>query len=88
MAGRTVGLAVGRAVVRSVGIGDPVGVGVGLGIGVALAVELALGLGLGHAAVESARPATGCTAIEYGMRSKAAGTWLVVKAFSAIPGYA
>jgi hypothetical protein len=96
--GRTVGFAVGRTVGFAVGLALAFGVALGLGLalafGLGLAVGLALGLGLGLAVglgqsiAGRLRPAVQCTAAAYGARISAAGTWLVVKAFSDIPGKA
>jgi hypothetical protein len=94
--GLGVGLGVGRAVGRAVGWMVGVGVGTGLwpglgltvGVAAAVGVVVGVGLGLGQASVGRARPAVGWTTAAYWIRISAAGTWLVVNAFSAMPGYA
>ena len=74
----TVGFAVGLAVDFCVEVA------VGRTVGTTVAVGLAVGAG--QAVPGSPRPALGWTATAYGMPNRAAGTWLVVKAFGAAPG--
>jgi hypothetical protein len=74
----TVGFAVGLAVdfCVEVAVGRTVG----------LTVVVGLAVGAGQAVPGRPRPELGWTATAYGMPIRAAGTWLVVKAFGAVPG--
>jgi hypothetical protein len=69
-----------------------VGAGVGAGVGEAVGLGVGVGVGVGvapgpHELVGTARPEVKWISLPYGARTSAAGTWLVVKALSPMPGY-